>query len=107
MNQGRTVNKIFESKLERSSRGRLRFKWLEDKEKDLWKMKVKRWQQNAVNKEEQASIIKEAKLLRGSYMQGVINQVRKVFRGNIMTVSLRDTWVSISETQSSGGTHYE
>jgi len=24
-----------------------------------------------------------------------------------MTVSLRDTWLSISEPQSSGGTHYE
>jgi len=77
MDQGRTVNKIFESKLERSRRGRLRFRWLEDKEKDLRKMKVKRWRENAVNKEEQASIIKEAKALRGSYMQGEINQVSK------------------------------
>jgi len=73
MDQGRTVNKIFESKLERSRRGRPRFRWLEDVEEDLWEMKVKRWRQNAVDKEEEASIIKEAMVLRGPYIQGVSN----------------------------------
>ena len=43
---------------------------------DLWEMKVKRWQQKAVNKEEQASIIKETKAVR-PYSQGVINQISK------------------------------
>jgi len=52
MDLGRTVNKIFESKLERNRRGRPRFRWLEDTEKDLWEMKFKRWRQNAVDKEE-------------------------------------------------------
>ena len=41
--QGRTVKKIFESKSEGSRRrGRPRLRWLEDVEKDLQKMKVKR-----------------------------------------------------------------
>jgi hypothetical protein len=47
MNQ-RTVKKIFESKLEGSRRKeRPRLRWLEDIEKDLWEMKVKRWWQKA------------------------------------------------------------
>jgi hypothetical protein len=40
-------------------------RWLEDVEKDLYEMKVKRWQQKAVNREEWASIIRETKDLRG------------------------------------------
>jgi hypothetical protein len=43
MDQGRTVKKIFQSKLEGSSRtGRPRLRWLEEVEKDLRKMKFKR-----------------------------------------------------------------
>jgi hypothetical protein len=34
-------------------------------EKDLWEMKVKRWQQKPVKREERAYIIKWAKALRG------------------------------------------
>jgi hypothetical protein len=36
-------------------------------------MKVERWRQNAVDKEEQASIIKQAKALRRLYIQAVSN----------------------------------
>ena len=43
MDQGRTVTKVFQSKLEGSRRGRPRLKWLEDVEKDRQEMKVKRW----------------------------------------------------------------
>jgi hypothetical protein len=44
MDQGRTVKRIFESKLGGSRRrGRPRLRWLENVEKDLWEMKVKRW----------------------------------------------------------------
>ena len=47
MNQ-RAVKKIFESKLEGSRRKeRPRLRWLEDIEKNLWEMKVKRWWQKA------------------------------------------------------------
>lgn len=43
LNNGRIV-KIFESKPEERRRTvRTRFRWVEDIEKDLWKMKVKRW----------------------------------------------------------------
>jgi hypothetical protein len=42
MDQGRKVKKILESKLEESRRGRPRMRWLEDVEKDLREMKVKR-----------------------------------------------------------------
>ena len=40
-------------------------RWLEDVEKDLRETKVKRWRQKAVDREEWASIIKEAKLSEG------------------------------------------
>jgi hypothetical protein len=44
MDQGRTAKKIFDSKLEGiRRRGRPRLRQLEDVEKDLWEMEVKRW----------------------------------------------------------------
>jgi hypothetical protein len=38
---------------------------------NLQEMKVKRWRQKAVDREEWASVIKEAKALREPYRQGV------------------------------------
>jgi hypothetical protein len=52
INHGRTVKKIFESKLEGSRRRTHRLRWLEDVEKDLQEMKLKRWPQKAVDREE-------------------------------------------------------
>jgi len=46
-------------------------RWLEYVVKDLREMKVKRWRQKAVDREEWASVIKEAEALRGLYSQGV------------------------------------
>jgi hypothetical protein len=44
MDQGRTVTRIFKSKLGGSRRGgRPRLRWLENVQKDLWEMEVKRW----------------------------------------------------------------
>ena len=44
MDQGRILKKIIESKLEGSRRrGRPRLRWLEDVEKDLQQIRVKRW----------------------------------------------------------------
>jgi len=40
-------------------------RWLENVGRDLWERKVKRWQQRAVNRERWASVIKEAKVLKG------------------------------------------
>jgi hypothetical protein len=51
--------------------GRPRLRWLEDVQKDLWEMKVKIWWQRAADREEWASVIKEAKALRGPQSQGV------------------------------------
>jgi hypothetical protein len=66
MDLGRSVKKIFESELEGSRReGRPRLRWLDYVKRDLWEMKVKRWRQTAVGREEWASVIKEAKILRG------------------------------------------
>jgi hypothetical protein len=42
MDQGRTVKKVYENKLEQSRRGRPKLRWLEDV-KDLWQMKVQTW----------------------------------------------------------------
>ena len=42
MDKGRTVKKVFDSKPEGNRRRRYRFRWLEDVEKDLWEMKVRR-----------------------------------------------------------------
>ena len=70
--QGRAVKKIFESEPEGSrKRGRPRLRWLEDVNKDLPVMKIKKWQQKAANREELVSIIKEAKAVRELLSQGV------------------------------------
>jgi plasmid maintenance system killer protein len=64
MDQGRTVKEVFESKAGGSKRRvRPRLRWLEDVEKDLREMKVKRWRQKAGDREEWVSVIKEAKAL--------------------------------------------
>ena len=61
MNETRSV-KIFEGKLEgRRGRGRPRLRWIDDVEDDLRKLGVKRWRAKALDREEWASIIKEAK----------------------------------------------
>ena len=39
--------------------------WLEDLEKDLREMRVKRWRQKGVDRDEWAFVIKEAKTPRG------------------------------------------
>ena len=67
IDQGRAAKKIFESKLEGSRRrGRPRMRWLEDVQKVLGEMKVKRWRRKAVDREEWASVIKGVKAVRGT-----------------------------------------
>jgi hypothetical protein len=44
---------------------RPKLRWLEDVQKDLWEMKVKRWHQTAGDREEWGSVIEETKALRG------------------------------------------
>jgi hypothetical protein len=62
MNETRAVKKIFEGKLEgRRGRGRPRLRWTNDVENDLRKLNVKRWRMKALDREEWASIIREAK----------------------------------------------
>jgi hypothetical protein len=74
MDQGMSSKKIFESKPEVSRRGgRPRLRWLEDIEKDLLKMKVKRWRQKAVDREEWASIIKKAQLSEGRRAEELVS----------------------------------
>ena len=72
MDQARIVKKIFESKPE-GSRRRVspRMRWLEDVQKNLRQMKVKRLRQKVVDREEWASTIMEAKALTGQYSRGV------------------------------------
>jgi len=62
MNETRSVKKIFEAILEgRRGRGRPRLRWINDVEDNLRKLGVKRWRMKALNREEWASIIREAK----------------------------------------------
>jgi hypothetical protein len=62
MNETRSVNKIFEGKLEgRRGRGRPSLRWIKDVEDDLRKLRVKRWITKALEREEWALIIKKAK----------------------------------------------
>jgi hypothetical protein len=58
---------VVEGKLEgRRGRGRPRLRWINDVEDDLMELGVKRWRTKALEREEWASIIKEAKVkLRG------------------------------------------
>jgi hypothetical protein len=72
MDQGRTIKKIFGSKLEGSRRkGRPRLRWLEGAEKGLWEVKVKRWGQKAAAREDWATLIMEARVRRRPQSQGV------------------------------------
>ena len=62
MNETRCINKISEGKLEgRRGKGRPRLRWKNDVEDDLRKLGVKRWRAKALDREEWASIIREAK----------------------------------------------
>jgi hypothetical protein len=61
MNETRSVKKIFERKLEgRRGRKRPRLTWINDVEDELRKLGAKRWRTKAFEREEWASIIKEA-----------------------------------------------
>jgi hypothetical protein len=67
MDQGRTVKKILLSKPKGSRRReRPRRRCLENVEKDMRKMKIKRWRRKADEREEWASVINEVKALRAS-----------------------------------------
>jgi hypothetical protein len=62
MNETRSVKKIFEEKLEgRRGRGRPRLRWKNYVEDDLRELGVKRRRTKTLEREEWASIIKEAK----------------------------------------------
>jgi len=57
-----TRHGIFEGKLERRrGRGRSTLRWVDYVEDDLRKLGVKRWRAEALDREEWASIIREAK----------------------------------------------
>ena len=62
MNETRFVKKISKGKLEgRRGKGRPRLRWRDYVEDDLRKLGVKRWRTKALDREEWASIIREAK----------------------------------------------
>jgi len=62
MNETRSVKNFFEGKLEGiRGRRRPRLRWIDDVEDDLRKLGVKGWRAKALDREEWASIIREAK----------------------------------------------
>ena len=69
LNKTRSVKKIFEGKLEgRRGKGQPRLRWINNVEDNLRKHGVKRWRMKALDREEWASIIREAKAkLEGPY----------------------------------------
>jgi hypothetical protein len=63
MNEARIVKKIFEENLEgRRGRVRPRLRWINDVDEDLGMLGVKRWRRKALEREEWAFVIKEAKV---------------------------------------------
>jgi hypothetical protein len=65
MQQTRMAKKSFESKAEgRRKVGRPRLRRLEDEEYGLLRLKLKNWREKANNKEQWASVVKEAKTRR-------------------------------------------
>jgi hypothetical protein len=80
-NETRSVKKIFEGKLEgRRGRGRPRLRWINVND-DLSKLGVKRWRTKALDREEWASIIREAKAkLKGPcYRKKIQGQLSVIF----------------------------
>jgi hypothetical protein len=62
MDEIRVARKILHDKPGgKRKRGRPRLRWLDDVEADLRSMGIKRWRTKVLNREEWASIIKEAK----------------------------------------------
>jgi hypothetical protein len=60
--EARSVKKIFEGKLEgRRGKGRPSLRWIDNVEDDLRKLGVKRWRVKALDREDWALIIREAK----------------------------------------------
>jgi hypothetical protein len=51
-------------------------RWSEYVEKDLLRTKIKIWRKKAVDREEWASVLMEAKALRSPYSQEVSKQLR-------------------------------
>jgi hypothetical protein len=63
MNEARIVKKIFKEKLEgRRGRGRPRFRWINNVEEDVRMLGVKRWRKKALDRQEWAFVIEEAKV---------------------------------------------
>jgi hypothetical protein len=48
-------------------------RWFEDVKKDIRETKIERWPHKAVDREEWASAVKEAKAVRGQHSQGMSN----------------------------------
>jgi hypothetical protein len=91
----RRVKKIFDSKPEgRRKVGRPRLRWLDEVENVLRVMKVKKWKKNAQNREEWASVIKEAKVLKDRRVKEQSSIISSLYK-TIVMISLLLNWCNL------------
>jgi hypothetical protein len=67
-------------------------RWLDDVENDLRVVKVKRWRKKAQNREEWASVIKEAKVLKGRRAKEQASEVISMSTVSVRTFLSLETW---------------
>jgi hypothetical protein len=64
MSEDGVIKKLYTSKPEGRSVGRLKMRWLDDMEEDLRKMRISGWRGKAQRRDEWKSVLREVKVLQ-------------------------------------------
>jgi hypothetical protein len=64
MSEDRVIKKLYMSKPEGRSVGRLKMRWLDDVEEDLRKMRISGWRGKSQRRDEWKSVLREVKVLQ-------------------------------------------